>query len=299
MRQIERTLCQVSGHDATVLITGESGVGKEHAARNLHRCAFGEAERPFVAVNCGAIPEGLMESELFGHERGSFTGAIRAKKGVFEQADGGTLFLDEIGEMPPAMQVRLLRIIQDRQVVRVGGETALPLKLRLICATNRDLKQRVAEGGFREDLYYRIHVIHVHIPPLRERREDILWFARAFLAELAPGGSRHLLPAAEARLLQHEWPGNLRELRHAIERACILADGPGIGPAAFSLGGLPETPAGQDTAELKERLSHYERQVILETLHRHGFQIGETADELGISRKNLWEKMKKLDIEKG
>lgn len=298
MRQIEKTLCQVSGHDAAVLITGESGVGKEHAARHLHQCAFGEGEHPFVAVNCGAIPEGLMESELFGHERGAFTGAIRTKRGVFEQAHGGTLFLDEIGEMPAAMQVRLLRVIQERRVVRVGGEAVIPVRLRLICATNRDLRRLVAEGRFREDLYYRIHVVHVQIPPLRERREDILWFARLFLQEMVTAQEHHLLPSAEKRLLQHDWPGNLRELRHCIERACILAEGPGIGAAAFPFAGSAAPAELGDEADLKERVSHYERQVIHDALRRYDFQIGETADHLGISRKNLWEKMKKLRIER-
>jgi len=298
LREVERTLRQVAGHDAAVLITGESGVGKEHAARYLHRCAFGEGEHPFVAVNCGAIPEGLMESELFGHERGAFTGAIRTKRGVFEQADGGTLFLDEIGEMPAAMQVRLLRVIQDRQVVRVGGESVIPVRLRLICATNRDLRRLVAEGGFREDLYYRIHVVHVQIPPLRERREDILWFARLFLQEAVPAGPFHLLPSAEEWLLRQDWPGNLRELHHAIERTRILASGPGIGAAAFGdVGAEPPTEL-RERADLKERVSHYERQVIQDALRQHRFQIGDTAQHLGITRKNLWEKMKKLGIER-
>ncbi|MCW8829543.1 MAG: sigma-54 dependent transcriptional regulator [Gammaproteobacteria bacterium] len=296
MRTLEQTLCRVSGHDATVLITGESGVGKEHAARFLHRCAFGESDRPFVAVNCGAIPEGLMESELFGSEKGAFTGAVRTRRGVFEQANGGTLFLDEIGDMPPNMQVRLLRVIQERQVVRVGGETPIPLDLRLICATHRDLKQMVSEGTFREDLYYRINVVHVHIPPLRERREDILWFTRLFLNEIDPDNERHLLPSAEQQLLQHDWPGNLRELHHSIERATILTPEPGIGASAFA-GDVVDDESDSST-DLRDRLSRYEHQLITEALRRHDFQINETANELGISRKNLWEKMKKLGIER-
>lgn len=297
MRTLEQTLCRVSGHDATVLITGESGVGKEHAAHFLHHCAFGDGtQRPFIAVNCGAIPEGLMEAELFGSEKGAFTGAVRTRRGVFEQANGGTLFLDEIGDMPPNMQVRLLRVIQERQVVRVGGETPIHLDLRLVCATHRDLKQMVAEGSFREDLYYRINVVHVHIPPLRERREDILWFTRLFLREIDHGNERYLLPSAEQQLLQYDWPGNLRELNHSIERASILNPEPGIGASAF-VNGAEDTP-GDDSGDLRDRLSRYEHQLILETLRRHDFQISETAQELGISRKNLWEKMKKLGIER-
>ncbi len=296
MRALEQTLSMVSGHDTTVLITGESGVGKEHAARFLHRCAFGESDKPFVAVNCGAIPEGLMEAELFGSEKGAFTGAVRTRRGVFEQANGGTLFLDEIGDMPPNMQVRLLRVIQERQVVRVGGETPIHLDLRLVCATHRDLKQMVAEGSFREDLYYRINVVHVRIPPLRERREDIIWFTRLFLTELDPDNERYLLPSAEQQLLQYDWPGNLRELHHSIERASILAPEQGIDASAFLSDTVEYT--GESGGDLRDRVTRYEHQLILESLHRHDFQINETALELGISRKNLWEKMKKLGIDR-
>ncbi len=297
MRSIEHTLCRVATRETTVLITGESGVGKEHAARFLHECAFGDMEKPFIAVNCGAIPEGLMEAELFGYEKGAFTGALRMRRGVFEQANGGTLFLDEIGDMPPNMQVRLLRVIQERRVTRIGGETAIPLDLRLVCATHRDLKQMVADGDFREDLYYRINVVHIHIPPLRERREDILWFTRIFLDEIeAENSDRYLLPSAEQQLLQYDWPGNLRELRHSIERASILNTEPAIGAAAFDTdGSVDEIDMG---SHLRERVSRYEYQVILESLRRHDFQMSETAQELGISRKNLWEKMKKLGIER-
>lgn len=298
MHSIEQTLCRVSSHDTTVFITGESGVGKEHAARFLHHCAYSDANKPFIAVNCGAIPEGLIEAELFGHEKGAFTGALRTKKGVFEQADNGTLFLDEIGEMTPSMQVRLLRIIQDKQVMKVGGEKLIPLNIRLICATNRDLKQMVAEGSFREDLYYRINVIHVNIPPLRERREDILWFARLFLDELEPDADHYLLPSAEEQLLHYHWPGNLRELHHSIERACILSPESCIDAAAFSEVINDKLKAKITGNDLKEHLNHYEKQVITEALKRHEFQINETASELGISRKNLWEKMKKFKIEK-
>lgn len=296
MRALQQTLCRVSVHDTTVLITGESGVGKEHAARYLHRCAFGDHDKPFIAVNCGAIPEGLMEAELFGAEKGAFTGSVRTRRGVFEQANGGTLFLDEIGDMPPNMQVRLLRVIQERRVVRIGGERPIALDLRLVCATHRDLKRMVAEGCFREDLYYRINVVHVHIPPLRERREDILWFTRLFLNEIAPASDRYLLPSAQQQLLQYDWPGNLRELNHSIERASILSTEPGIGASAFM--SSADKNADDDNGDLRDRLSRYEYQLILETLRRHDFQISETASELGISRKNLWEKMKKLGIER-
>jgi len=298
MRSIEQMLCRVSSHSATVLITGESGVGKEHAARYLHHCANNDSDKPFVAVNCGAIPEGLIESELFGHEKGAFTGALRTKKGVFEQADNGTLFLDEIGEMTPSMQVHLLRIIQDKQVVRVGGEKLITLNIRLICATNRNLKQMVTDGSFREDLYYRINVVHVNIPPLRDRREDILWFSRMFLDELELEADHYLLPSAEEQLLHYNWPGNIRELHHSIERACILSPKSSIDAAFFT-----DVISNKLNTEikgngLKEHLNHYEEQIIKEALKQHEYQINETADELGISRKNLWEKMRKFKIEK-
>lgn len=298
MRSIEQMLCRVSRHGSTVLITGESGVGKEHAALFLHNCANRDMEKPFVAVNCGAIPEGLIESELFGHEKGAFTGAMRTKKGFFEQANNGTLFLDEIGEMPPNMQVRLLRVIQNMQIVRIGGEKPIPLKIRLICATNRDLKQMVANGSFREDLYYRINVVHISIPPLRERREDILWFIRMFFNELEPDSKHYLHPSAEELLLHYNWPGNLRELHHNIERACILSSKSEIDAVIFKE--ILEDQFGTKITahNLKERLGNYEQQLIIEALEHHDYQINETAAELEISRKNLWEKMKKYDINK-
>lgn len=299
MRRLEETLCRVSGHNATALITGESGVGKEYAARFLHHCAFGEnRQHPFIAVNCGAIPEGLMEAELFGSEKGAFTGSVRTRPGVFEQANGGTLFLDEIGDMPANMQVRLLRVIQERQVVRIGGETPISLDLRIICATHRDIKQMVTNGEFREDLYYRVNVVHLHIPPLRERREDILWFTHLFLSEMDPESKRYLLPSAEQQLLQYDWPGNLRELHHSIERVTIFTLEPAIGAEAFSINGEASEDNADFNEDLHNRLMQYECHIISEALHRHDFQINETAGELGISRKNLWEKMKKLGISK-
>lgn len=301
MREIERSLCRVSGHNATVLITGESGVGKEHAANYLHRYSAENSEIPFIAINCGAITESLMESELFGHEKGAFTGAFQQKKGVFERADGGTLFLDEIGEMPPSMQVKLLRVIQERQITRIGGETVIPVNVRLICATNRDLKKMVSEGTFREDLFYRINVIHIIIPPLRERPEDILWFTRLFLKELHSDSDnrRYLLPSAEDALLAHQWPGNLRELHHRIERACILSTSDALSEDDFDTLSLSDSQKNSHhPTDLKERLGHFEHQLISEALERNNHQINDTADELGISRKNLWEKMKKLGIER-
>ncbi len=300
MQKIETTLPRLAEHASTVLITGESGVGKERVALQLHCLAARGAEQPFVAVNCGAITETLIEAELFGYEKGAFTGAVRTRKGVFEQAHGGTLFLDEIGDMPLAMQVKLLRAIQERRVVRVGGETSIRVDVRIICATNQDLRARVEAGTFREDLFYRINVIHLHIPLLRERREDILWFARQFLREFAEqhGGNKRILSAAaEQALVNYPWPGNLRELRHSIERACVLSSAATLEPSSL-FENWPENALEQANAAdtLDQYIRDCERGYIQQALQQCHGQIGNTAVHLGISRKNLWEKMKRLQI---
>ncbi len=305
MRDIEQSIPRLAKLASTILITGESGVGKEHVAQLIHRHARPDIDAPFVAVNCGAITESLLESELFGHEKGSFTGAARARKGVFEQAHGGTLFLDEIGEMSLNMQVKLLRAIQERSIVRVGGDTSISVDVRLICATNRDLKKMVEENTFREDLYYRIHVIRLRIPPLRERKEDVLWFAQLFLKMCAQmSHENHVLsPLGERALLDHDWPGNLRELKHCVERACILSPDPTLdADAFFDDSSLPGT-SQQDSLDLPstdntltDYLRDCERRFILQSLEQNHWHYGNTASSLGISRKNLWEKMKKLDI---
>jgi DNA-binding NtrC family response regulator len=297
MRRIHDTLPRLAQHASTVLITGESGVGKEHVASLIHRYAHRTQDAPFVAVNCGALTESLLEAELFGYEKGAFTGAMRTKKGVFEQAHGGTLFLDEIGEMPLPMQVRLLRVLQEKRVTRVGGEGAFAVDFRPICATHRDLKKMVELGEFRDDLFYRVNVIQLRIPPLRERSEDILWFARRFLDEFAQreqGQHRTVSAEAERVLLAYPWPGNIRELKHSVERACVLSSGPELRPFDF----FDEELVGMTSEGHTQTLSHYlhdcERAYIQRALARHHGQIAATAAELGISRKNLWEKMKKL-----
>jgi DNA-binding NtrC family response regulator len=305
MRGIEQSIPRLARLASTILITGESGVGKEHVAQLIHRHARHDSNAPFVAINCGAITESLLESELFGHEKGSFTGAAKARKGVFEQAHGGTLFLDEIGEMSLNMQVKLLRAIQERIIVRVGGETPISVDVRLICATNRDLKKMVEENTFREDLYYRIHVIRLRIPPLRERREDILWFTHLFLRMCAQlSHESHVLsPQGERALLDYNWPGNLRELKHSVERACILSTTQMLDAEAFfddvamPASSQPEShePASAD-GTLTEYMRDCERKFILQSLVQNHWHFGNTANALGISRKNLWEKMKKLDI---
>ena len=311
MRRLEATLARLADYDSSVLISGESGVGKEVAARRLHQLTTARSIHPFVAVNCAALPETLMESELFGHEKGAFTGALSRKRGFFEQASNGTLFLDEIGELPLALQGTLLRATQDKAITRLGGEGSVPVDVRLIYATNRDLHAAVAAGHFREDLYYRINVIHLQLPPLRERPDDILWLAEQFLAEHQRRyPERPLSLSAEARqaLLKHPWPGNVRELKNSIERASIMSNGPCIEPPDLfnpSLGAAPSASAPSAPAastngpqRLASHLQEAERHWIEHTLSVHAWQINTTAQALGISRKTLWEKMKKLAIQR-
>lgn len=303
MCAIETTLRKLAPQTAPLLVTGESGVGKEWVARCLHRLRNPDGKQPFVAINCSAIPESLMEAELFGYEKGAFTGAIKSKRGYFEQANGGTLFLDEIGDMPITLQTKLLRVIQERVVTKVGAEQPIAVEFNLICATHCDLKAMVERNEFREDLYYRIHVVEVHVPPLRERPDDILWFARAFVDEFssrAQGRAFTLHPRTEEYMLAYAWPGNIRELRHSIERACILSAAPVLTPEVFSgdvYASLDDaTPATE--ASLCDYLYTCEAQYIRRMLTEHDGRIADTADALGISRKNLWEKMRKLGIER-
>lgn len=299
MRRIAESLPRLARHTGTLLITGESGSGKEHVARLFHKQA-GDGQGEFVAVNCASIPESLMEAELFGYERGAFTGAVKAKRGVFEQADNGTLFLDEIGEMPLSMQAKLLRVVQDRHFVRLGGEKPQKSDFRLVCATHRDLKTMVEAGQFREDLYYRIHVIQLRIPPLRERLEDIRWFVRHFVEEFNgshPDEKRRIDPRTEQALMNYPWPGNVRELKHAVERACILSSGPLLDVEAFFSDGIDQeqgTPVASQS--LGDYLMACERDYLLMTLERHGNHMTHAAEALGITRKTLWEKMRRLDI---
>ena len=306
MRRIEDMLPRLATQSTSVLITGQSGVGKEVVAREIHRLDKLRAGNPFVAVNCGGIPENLLEAELFGHERGAFTGAMRLKHGLLEQANGGTLFLDEIGDMPLAMQVKLLRVLQERTVTRLGGEQSIAVDFRLICATHRDLKKMVEERAFREDLFYRVNVVHLRVPPLRERPEDILWYARRFLRELAPEGrgpQKLLSPGAERALLNHLWPGNVRELRHCIERAYVLTPGNTLDPnvlfdeeQACGDCGVAANCAGVAQPSLSNCLEECERQYLLQELTRHDWQMTKTAAAIGISRKNLWERLRRLNL---
>ncbi|MEH6626159.1 MAG: sigma-54 dependent transcriptional regulator [Motiliproteus sp.] len=303
MRRIEASIPRITEHSASVLVTGETGVGKEHVARLLHDSCAELKGKPFIAVNCGAFSPTLLESELFGHEKGSFTGAHKIKKGLFELADGGTLFLDEIGEMPLNMQVHLLRILQEKRITRLGGERDYAVNVRLIFATNKDLKKMVENGQFREDLFYRINVIHLHVLPLRERTEDILWFADLFLEQYSKihgNGARSIDSSAKRTLTEQLWPGNLRELKHCLERACIMSPQPILTAShlfsfAMDLSDTA-TQSGHADEELQDYIKHCERDYILNALDQHQWHIVETANSLGISRKNLWEKMKKHEL---
>jgi len=298
MQRLAAKLPAIARHQETpVLIAGESGSGKEVVARRLH--TLSGSDQPFVAVNCAAVPENLIEAELFGHEKGAFTGAARSRRGLFEQAQGGLLFMDEIGDMPLPMQAKLLRAIQERVITRVGGDEPLAVQFRLVCATHQDLAGLVRVGRFREDLYYRINVIQLLVPPLRERPEDILWLAERFIAKHGtayPAERKRLGSSGREALLTHPWPGNVRELKHAVERACIMAPGPII--EAFDLFPKGQGPARQPEGSLGAVRDANEREHILRALESHGWRIAETADGLGISRKTLWQKMKRLGIQR-
>lgn len=297
MRQVQITLDRLADHNVDILITGESGVGKEYAARYFANRSNKEKNKPFIALNCAALPEDLLEAELFGHEKGAFTGATKARRGVFEQASGGILFLDEIGETSPRMQVKLLRSIQERVVQRVGSEEQIPVDLHIVYATNRDLNEMVANGTFREDLYFRINIAHVHIPPLRERKEDIHWLAHRILKDYYQDYKerRLILPLCERYLEKQLWPGNLRELENAVKRACILSLQEVLGPREF--GAVEEQHEITDEQlHLKESIEQFEKDLLLKALELHEWRIIDTASSLGISRKSLWEKMKRHGI---
>jgi DNA-binding NtrC family response regulator len=300
MVQVLDLVERVAPTDATVLIRGESGTGKELIAKALHH-ASRRAEGRFVAINCGALPEPLLESEIFGHVKGAFTGAGANKKGLFEEAHGGTLFLDEIGEMTPGLQVKLLRALQSGEVRPVGSTQFITVDARVVAATNRDLEPMIRQGSFREDLFYRLNVIPIVLPPLRDRREDIPLLAEHFLARFAQRQGRVLRLSAGAteRLLRYAWPGNVRELENAMERLAILARDETIEPAdlpahvgaGLALGAAPGLAAEQTLAEA-------ERAHIIQILERYGWNHSRAAEALGIGRTTLWRKLKDYGIEK-
>jgi two-component system response regulator HydG len=302
MVRLMETVAQVAASEATVMVTGESGTGKELVAGAIHHNSPREAG-PFVKVNCAAITETLLESELFGHEKGAFTGADRRKEGRFIQADGGSLFLDEVGEMPVSMQVKLLRVIQERELTRVGGEQTIPVDVRLVVATNRDLAKMVKAGTFREDLYYRLNVVELKTPPLRERREDIPLLATHFLRRFAEKNRKmvdRFSPRAMDLLIRHPWPGNVRELMNTIERAVVLARSSCLDEIDFAVLGanLPEVDPvlSIGTPPVNVPLEQIERDAIVNTLVSAGGNKSEAARRLGITRKTLREKLKKYNL---
>ena len=306
MQQVFGIIRKVAPSDAPVLILGESGTGKEMAGRAIHRLSL-RRDGPFIAINCGAIPENLLESELFGHEKGAFTGAHTTRPGRLEMANGGTLFLDEIGELPVPLQVKLLRFLQERCVERVGGRKTIPVDTRVLAATNSDLKAALSNGAFREDLYYRLAVVVLRIPPLRERREDILLLARAFLQRFAAQARRETLAfdATALELLQeYPWPGNVRELENRVKRAVIMAEGNTIRAADMELSAAPRKPpvasghADGSPVTLKEAREQLERELVTRALQRHRGKIAPAAAELGISRPTFYELMEKLGVQR-
>jgi two-component system response regulator HydG len=298
MVKLLESVAQVAASEATVLITGESGTGKEMIAGAIHFNSL-RKDGPFVRINCAAITETLLESELFGHEKGAFTGAHRRKEGRFVQAHGGSLFLDEISEMSQAMQVKLLRVLQERELTRVGGEDAVKVDVRVIAATNRDLLQDMEAGRFREDLYYRLNVVNLLVPPLRQRREDIPLLAQHFLKRFSEKNRKNfkgITPQAMDSLLKHDWPGNVREIMNAVERGVVLGRS-----EYLDVDDLPlltdESGAGRGDSPLRQELSleEAEKSAILKALESTGGNKSEAARRLGITRKTLTAKLKKYE----
>jgi transcriptional regulator with PAS, ATPase and Fis domain len=290
-REVLTQAGQVAPTRATVLLLGESGTGKEVLARYIHR-ESSRSGAPFVAINCAALPEQLLEAELFGYERGAFTGAVQSKPGQLELASGGTLFLDEIGELPPAAQAKLLRVLQEREYQRVGGTRVMRTDVRIIAATNRNLEQSIVAGQFREDLFYRLNVFPIRLPALRDRRDDILPLAANFVAVICRDLNRPASPLsrdAEARLLAHAWPGNARELRNTLERAVIVSGGGVI--AASHLGLVPALPAA--AAPVAAVLRALERAVIERALEAARFNKSKAAKAVGLSRRQLYVRLRR------
>jgi two-component system response regulator HydG len=300
LREVLDRVMRVAPSDATVLLTGESGTGKEVVARALH-VSSRRGDRPFVPVNCAAITETLLESELFGHARGAFTGATRARRGLFEEADGGTLFIDEVGETAPGFQAKLLRALQDGEIRRVGESMPVRVDVRIIAATNQDLRKAIAEKRFREDLFYRLNVVPIRIPPLRERLEDVPLLAVHFLAQynLRAGTQKIFTPAALAELTEHAWPGNVRELENMVEQAAALSPSTEIGEAGIQFepaaGPRSDQPPGQ-ARTLAAAVAEAERGSIQAALQRCDGDLARVALELGVSSTTLWRKMKRLEV---
>ncbi len=308
MAEVQARIEQSAHSDARVLITGENGTGKELAARRIHELSA-RCSGPFVAVNCAAMPDTLIESELFGHEKGSFTDAVARRKGKFETAHTGTLFLDEIADMSLSAQSKVLRAVQEMRFERLGGENTIEVDVRIIAATNKDLRQEIAAGRFREDLYFRLNVIPLHIPPLRERVSDIPELASFFLSRLSNGTRRSLSPGAMDILKAYEWPGNVRELKNFIERVSVMSDEETISAETvehfIGRSGGPLVEAAPDRLDmlsdlrLSEAREAFERGYLVHNLRKHGYNIARTAEGIGMYPSNLHAKIKKFGIEVG
>lgn len=298
MQAVYRSIAQVGPTALPVLITGESGTGKELVAQAIHRQSV-RKDQPFVPINCGAIPETLLESELFGYERGAFTGAVQQKKGRIEYADGGTLFLDEIGDIPLSLQVKLLRFLQSPEVQRLGGKEALRVDVRILAATNVDLHKAIAEGRFREDLYYRLCVIEIAIPPLNQRDVDIPLLARTFMLRFADEQRKSvkgITPQAMEAILAYHWPGNVRELENRVKRAVLMAEGRALTPSDL---GFQEPPAPEAIdGTLKTSRQRFEKDMIQLALDKNQGNISKTALELGVSRPTLYQLLARYGMKK-
>jgi DNA-binding NtrC family response regulator len=308
MHAVFELIRSVAQTTTTVLIEGETGTGKEQVARAIHDASSSLRSGPFVAINCAALPETLLESELFGHEKGSFTGAVGQRKGRFEQADGGTLFLDEVGDIPLPMQAKLLRVLQERCFERVGGTTSIEVDVRVIAATNRGLPRLVKKNKFREDLYYRLNVVKIDLPPLRDRPEDIPLLATHFAGKHARPGEtpRTFAPEAMEKLLNHSWPGNIRELENAIERACVTSRGAQIQPDDLPLEVLhvrgnegPQVDLSKPLPELlREVALDLERRYLTRAMKKSRGNVGRCAKICGLSRRSISAKLAEYDIKK-
>jgi transcriptional regulator with GAF, ATPase, and Fis domain len=296
MREVFRRIERVAGTDVSVLVTGETGTGKELVAREIHRRSP-RAQGPFVAVNCGAIPESLLESELFGHVRGAFTGAVATRDGKFQAASGGTLFLDEVGDMPPSLQVKLLRALQERTVTKVGDTRPEPVDIRVIAATHQFLEDLIREGRFRDDLYYRLNVISIALPPLRDRGDDVLVMARFFLQRYARelgSHARGFTPPAVLALRKYPWPGNIRELENRVKKAVVLAERPLVTPEDLDLG--PESLA--PVLPLAQAKEEFQKRYINEVLERNQGNRTKTAKDLGVDPRTVFRHLEKLEAER-
>jgi two-component system response regulator AtoC/two-component system nitrogen regulation response regulator NtrX len=309
MRKVYETIQKVAETDLSVLIRGESGTGKELVAQAIHNTS-GRRNRPFVAVNCAAINQELVESELFGHEKGAFTGADQRRVGRFELADDGTIFLDEIGDMAADTQAKVLRVLEEQSFERVGGSQAVEVDVRVVAATHRNLEEEVREGRFREDLYYRLKVVQVELPPLRERGEDLPSLSDRFLGQVAERLDRekkNLSPKAMSRLLEHSWPGNVRELRNVLEQASVLSSGDEIDVSDLQLGAAPvrTTPSPAMAAidaeatfadAKKQMIENFERQFLMSALDKNDGNVSQTARDIGMVRQSLQQKIRDLDL---